>query len=51
MGKMKYIYQLVEEENFTELSSILGDERAKELINEYKESYKTGGKYDSNKER
>ena len=31
MGKMKYIYQLVEE-----------------LINEHKESYKTGGKYDSN---
>ena len=51
MGKMKYIYQLVEEEIFTELSSILGDERAEELINEHKESYKTGGKYDSNKER
>ena len=32
MGKMKYIYQLIEEENFSELSSILGDEKAKELI-------------------
>tara|TARA_R100001082_G_scaffold44438_1_gene23638 strand:- start:16041 stop:16187 length:147 start_codon:yes stop_codon:yes gene_type:complete len=48
MGKMKYIYQLVEEENFTELSSILGEVWARELIDEHKESYKIGGKYDSN---
>lgn len=43
MGKMKYIYQLVGEENFTELSSIVGDERAKELINEHKQQYISKG--------
>jgi len=36
---MKYIYQLVEEENFTELSSVLGKDRAKELIDEHKKHY------------
>ena len=51
MGKMAYIARLVIEENFEELCTEVGSEYAKKLINEYKESYKTGGKYDSNKER
>tara|TARA_R100000781_G_scaffold68279_1_gene42983 strand:- start:604 stop:753 length:150 start_codon:yes stop_codon:yes gene_type:complete len=39
MGKMKYIYQLVQEENISELSLFVGSERAREMINKHKKQY------------
>ena len=51
MGNMAYIAHLVDTEDLKELSEMVGTEYAEKLINEHKESYKTGGKYDSNKNK
>ena len=47
MGNMAYIAHLVDTEDLKELSEMVGTEYAEKLINEYKESYKIGGKYET----